>query len=154
MLSLSSPWMGDRPYGFRNCTNHLLVPLGKKLNSSFPTPLDESINRGLVWVHMHKIILSLKRSWHWCPGVDISAGYRYIPSMHLPKVGARLPLRREYNRPCTQKSTPLGVLAGVNSLWCKQTNTNKHRFKVWFLIMATCDIRCYTWIFSEILFLV
>ena len=26
------------------------------------------------------------------------------------------PLRREYKRPCTQKSTPLGVLAGVNSL--------------------------------------
>ena len=44
---------------------------------------------------------------------DISAGYRYIPSMHLPEVGARLPLRRENKRPCTQKSTPLGVLTGV-----------------------------------------
>ena len=47
---------------------------------------------------------------------DISAGYRYIPSMHPPEVGARLPLRLEYKRPCTQKPTPLGVLAGVNSL--------------------------------------
>ena len=71
---------------------------------------------------MHKIILGLKRSWHWCPWDEISASYRYIPSMHLPKVGARLPLRWEYKRPCTQKSTPLGVLAGVNSLWWKQTN--------------------------------
>ena len=39
----------------------------------------------------------------------------YPPSF-LPEVGARLPLRREYKRPCTQKSTPLGVFAGVNSL--------------------------------------
>ena len=35
---------------------------------------------------------------------------------NLPEVGERLPLRREYKRPCTQKSTPSGVLAGVNSL--------------------------------------
>ena len=90
--------------------------------SSFPTPSDESINRGLVWVHIHKIILRLKRSWHWCPGDDISAGYRHIPSMHLPEVRARLPMRGEYKRPCSQKSTPLGVLARVNSLWLKQTN--------------------------------
>ena len=46
-LSLSSPWMGD-PMASENWTNHLLVPLGKKLNSSFPAPSDESINRDLV----------------------------------------------------------------------------------------------------------
>ena len=34
----------------------------------------------------------------------------------LPEYGARLPLRQEYKQQCTQKSTPLGVLAGVNSL--------------------------------------
>ena len=39
-----------------------------------------------------------------------------ILSDGLPEVGARLPLRREYKQPCMQKSTPLGVLAGVNSL--------------------------------------
>ena len=36
--------------------------------------------------------------------------------VELPEDGARLPLRREYKRLCMQKSTPLGVLAGVNSL--------------------------------------
>ena len=49
--------------------------------SDCPTLSDESINRGPVWVRMHKIKLGLKRSRRWCL-CQVSAGYNNIPSTH------------------------------------------------------------------------
>ena len=48
--------------------------------------------------------------------ITIQSDAKFHTHINLSEVGARLPLRQEYKRPCTQKSTPLGVLAGVNSL--------------------------------------
>ena len=56
--------------------NAQTISLGKSLKFSFPSSLDESIDRGLVWVCIHKKTpLGLKRSWHWYPAADLSAGY-------------------------------------------------------------------------------
>ena len=48
--------------------------------------------------------------------VDISAGYRYILSMHLPEEGVQMSMWRDEKQLCTQKSIPSGVLTEMNGL--------------------------------------
>ena len=50
---------------------------------SLETLLDKSINRGLVYAHMHSITLT-QRSWHSCPW-RMDAGNKNTPSIRHPR---------------------------------------------------------------------